>query len=449
MFADLQTPRPDAPRAGTPVLGVFAAALAALAALASCDRSPAPPAAARAEEVRTVQLAPIVERDAIRSVTITGTLYAEEDVLVAAKVPGRVVEISADLGDALEAGAILARIDETDYALAVAEQQAALAAALAKVGLPALPEGDVDVSELPEVARARAEEANAEALLQRAQRLYERTPPLISEQDFADIRTRHQVASTTAAVARLNVESLIAEARVRASALRTAQQRLADTGVIAPREKPLVYRVAERRTSVGEMVAPNQALFRIVATDRVKFRGRVPERYAGRIAPGAATTLHLDASAQPVRATVTRVSPAVSIDSRAFEIEIEARNEQGVLKPGSFARAIIEIGVEPDVRYLPADAVITFAGVTRVYSVRDGKAVEHRVELAPARDGLREVLGDRASDAGLGGVLAVVHSPGNLRAGQPVRVADRASDAARDTPAATPAPSPAPAREPG
>lgn len=400
----------------------------ALALLSACERptaasaqSPRAADAPRAAEIRAVTLTPILSRDAIRSVAITGTLFGQEEVLVSAKVPGRVHEVLVDLGDTAPPGAVLARIDPTDYTLVVSEQRAALAASLAKVGLSELPDGPVDLAQLPEVARATAEEANTRSRLDRARRLYERTPPLISEQDFADIQTQSQVASTTAAVARLNAESQIAEARVRASALRTAEQRLADTVIAAPREKPLTYRVAERRVSVGELVTQGQPLFRILASDRVKFRGRVPERYASALIPGAPATLRLDALPAPVLASVTRVAPAVDAESRSFEIEIEADNPTGSLKPGSFAHANIQIGSEPGVRFVPEDSVVTFAGISRVYSVREGKAVEHRVNLAPPDAGLRELLRDARGRTGLEGIDALVRNPGNLRAGQPVR----------------------------
>lgn len=393
-----------------------------LPGLSACDRGPVAATPARSAEARVVRLAPIVTRDAVRNVTIFGTLFGEEDVLISAKVPGRVSEVHADLGDAVAAGAMLALIDPTDYALAVGEQRAALTAALAKVGLLDLPAETVETAMLPEVARALAEEANARARLDRARLLYERTPPLLSEQDYSDIQTQFQVATTSAAVARLSAEAQIAEARVRESALRTAEQRLADTVVSVPREKPLTFRVAERRVSVGELVTQGQVLYRIIATDRVKFRGGVPERYAGRVMPGVPALVRIDAFAEPVRASVTRVAPAVDAQSRAFEIEIEADNPKGALKPGSFAHASIEIGAEAGVRFIPEDAVVTFAGVSRVYSIKEGKAVEHRVNLAPAEQGLHEVLRDAQGRAGLEEISEVVVSPGNLRAGQAVRV---------------------------
>ncbi len=383
---------------------------------AGCDRKAARQAAAPGAEPLSVRLVPIQTRSVDRVVEVSGTLFGDEEVSIAAEVPGRVVAIEADLGDTVEHAGLLARIDPTDYQLAVDEQMAALTAALAKIGLDAIPDKDIDLSLLPLVARADAQESNARARLERARNLYDRTPRMVSEQDFADIQTQSQVATTDAAVERLNARALIAEARVRATALRVAEQRLADTRVVAPRERPLVYRVAARLVSAGEVVAEGQALYRLVASERVKFRGLVPGRYASQVGAGARAELLVDGFPTPFGAVVARVAPAVDIATRSFEVEIEAENPDGALKPGSFVRARIVVGVEPGARFVPEGAVYQFAGVQRLYTVADGRVVEHQVRLGEPRDGVRELLDAPA------GIEFVIDGARSLRAGAPVTV---------------------------
>lgn len=385
-------------------------------AFTGCGEKPASGVTEPASKARSVRLVEIETRPADRFVEITGTIYGQEEVLVATKVAGRVVEIHAELGDVVAHAGMLARIDPTDYQLAVDEQEAALAASLARIGLQELPGGEIDLSELPSVARARAEELNASARLDRARKLYERTPPLLSEQDFADIETQHAVAATNAEFELLSARSLLAEAEIEASRLRTARQRLADTSVIAPPELPLNYRVAARRVSIGEIVAEGQAMFRLVASDRVKFRGFVPERFASQIARGIRAEILVDAIPAPFEAVVSRVSPAVDIATRAFEIEIEADNASGALKPGSFVRARLLVATEPEARFVPASAVTQFAGVQRVYSVSEGKVVEHRVRLGELSQGQYELL------EVVEGLERVIDTPSGLVGGVEVSV---------------------------
>lgn len=343
-----------------------------------------------------VVLRDVTVQDASRFIEVTGTLYGEEEVTLAAEVEGRVVEILADLGDQVPHGGTLARIDTTEYELAVDESKSSLLAALARLGLEELPAGEVDLEQLPVVARATAQEVNAKARLERARKLFERPaplPPLISEQDYADILTQYEVAKSEVASERLNAKSLLADARVRASSLRQAEQRLKDTTVIAPSEKPLTYRVAARQVSIGEMVSVRQAMFRLVASNRIKFRGQVPERFAGSVKVGARALVSVDGFDQPFEAAVTRVSPAVDIPTRSFGIEVEADNSAGMLKPGSFATSKVLNKVDSGVQFVSANAVVQFAGVQRVFSVKNGVVQEHRVKLGDTSGEMVEVIG--------------------------------------------------------
>jgi RND family efflux transporter MFP subunit len=404
---------------------LMVASVAWLALLMGCNDSEAagtPRGGATAEAPRAVTLTPVVVRPLDRSIELTGTLFGEEDVTIAAVVPGRVVDVKADLGDVVAHGGTLAIIDPVDYALAVDEARMSLLAALSRVGLTELPEGEIDLDSLPLVMRAIAQESNAAARLDRARRLYERQPPLLSEQDYADIETQREVAKTVVASERLAARALLADARVRASSLRQAEQRLRDTRVSAPAERPLSYRIAARFVSVGEVVTEGQSLFRLVATDRVKFRGQAPERAAREITVGALARLSIDGFSEPFEATVTRVAPAVDIETRSFAVEIDAANPDGLLKPGSFTRARIRTRVDPAVRLIPETAIVRFAGVQRVFSVRDGVLAEHRVTLGEAAAGMVEVL-DLPSDVG-----AVVDRPvAGLVAGAAVKAESSAT----------------------
>lgn len=406
---------------------------ALMGVLAGCDRTPAPQARAEVKPI-DVQMAAVSRRAIDRSVDLTGTLFGQEEATVSSKITGRIVRLDHDLGDEVLPGQPLAQIDRTDLELALSERRAAVAASLAKLGLDALPGEDLDLSVLPAIRRARAEEANAQARFDRARQLFEQTPPLLSAQDFADIRTQSEVASRNAEAEVLTARALLAEARTQTAGVRIAEQVLADAEVVAPSppgEPNLVYRIAERRVSVGEMVAPGQALFRLVASDRIKFRGSAPERFAGRLKAGQAASLRVEAFEQPFPAQVTRISPQVDPATRSFEVEIQAENPDGRLKPGAFARARVVTGSDADVAFVPVSAVVTFAGVQKVFGIKDGKAVEVRVETG-VRDGDDvEIVGGLDLDQ------VVTGGVGGLSNSAPVRITEAA---AAPVPPTTPPP---------
>lgn len=411
-------PKPTAMKVLRVALAVLFAVCAAQPGCGSdpASGSPRRPAEPQPIDVRLVSVATL---PAERYLELTGTLFGQEEVTVAAKVPGRIVEIYADLGDTVASGGRLAQVETTDYLLAVGEARSAWLAALARLGLTELPDGEIDLTALPVVARAKAQAANAVARLERARKLYDRSPPLISEQEFADIQTQSEVAKTEVQGEEISARAQLADARVRGAALALAQQRLADAGVIAPAELPLRYRVAARRVSVGEYVSAGTPLFRLVAVDRVKFRGSVPERFAGQITSGALASLQAEGYPKPFEARVVRISPAVDPTSRAFEIEIEADNPEQRLKPGGFLRARVRTHIDEQARYVPSSALSQFAGVQRLFAVRNAKVVELKVRTGEPRGDLIEVL-DLPGD-----VSAVIDEPRRgVGPGTPVRVVE-------------------------
>ncbi len=371
-----------------------------------------------APEAIEVRLGDVQHRSLEDSVAVTGTLFADEDTVVSARLPGRIVEVLKDVGDQVAPDEKLAQIERRDYELALDERRADSAAALAKIGLTALPGPDFDVGTLPAVVKARAEASNAEAKFERARQLFEQKPPLIAEQDFADIQTAREVARNQAEVELLTTRAQLSDARAMAAAEATARQRLDDTEVDAPAiegRPDLRYRVAERRISVGEFVEAGRPLFRLVSTERIKYRVQVPERYGGRVRPGQVARVSVAGGAR-VEGRVSRVSPVVDPASRTFVAEISLDNADGALKPGSFAEGSIVLGMDDNTPMVPEGAVVTFAGVRRVFTVADGKAVEHHVTTGRRADGLVEIVD------GLGPGPVVVDGAPGLSAGAPVKV---------------------------
>src|SRR5690606_6413584 len=145
-----------------------------------------------------------------RTVSVVGTLYGDEETTISAKVPGRVRQILADVGDRVSPGEALAEIDPVDYELVIDQKEMSVRQALARLGLKELPDGDFDGSTIATVERARFQAANARAKLNRAKQLFEQQPPLISEQDFADLQTANEVAQRDYEVALLEAQALLA-----------------------------------------------------------------------------------------------------------------------------------------------------------------------------------------------------------------------------------------------
>jgi RND family efflux transporter MFP subunit len=375
-----------------------------------------------------VSVVPATVQPVQRTVDVVGTLYGTEDATISTKVAGRIVAINRDMGDRVHVGEVLAQIDKTDYELSLRQKELAEREVLAKLGLDKLPEGEFDPATVPTVQQARLKAENEKAKFNRGKQLHEQSPPLLSDQDFADLKTSYEVADSNAAVELLTARSLLNQAQSLHAQVAIAQQLLADTTVIAPdpssgnaTSAQHSYAIASRMISIGEYVREGAALFRLIDDDPVKLRATVPERYVADVKVGQRVRVRIEAYRDAFEGQLTRINPQIDPTNRTFQIEVVVPNEKHLLKPGAFAQASVETRRDENVVFVPRDAVVTFAGVDKVFTVDpNGKAVEHQLQLGDNRGEIVEVL------KGLEGTESVViEGASRLATGVAVKVTEK------------------------
>ena len=340
-----------------------------------------------------------------RTVFVIGTLEGEEELELSAKASGRIVGLFKDLGDRVGPGERLAQIDRKDYELAVEQARRALEESLANLGLTAPPAEEFDPLSLPAVEMAKTERTNAEARFKRGEQMYHATPPLIAEQEFTDLQAAFDVARAAYEVAARVARGRVAEARSRQADLAVKEHVLDETAVRAPTLAELRdstashadaagggergrYGVAKRMVSVGEYVTTGTPLFRLVADGMLRFRASAPERFLREVALGQSVRVRSETSPEPAEGKLVRINPEVNRVNRTFEIEVALENPDGRLHAGSFGEGEVVVGVDPQALFVPQDAVVTWLGASRVFTVRDGRAVEAAVKVG-VRHGAR------------------------------------------------------------
>jgi membrane fusion protein (multidrug efflux system) len=156
-------------------------------------------------------------------------------------------------------------------------------------------------------------------------------------------------------------------------ALAMARKKLGDTQIKAP----FSGSVQRRMASLGEYVSPGKELYELIATDPIKLRCPMPERFVplGRV--GMPVKLTIDAKPGAwYSGKITRIAPALDESSRTLLIEAEVANPDGALKPGFFAHVTMDLGRDRAL-FVPSLAVLRYAGVARVFIV-DGGVVRAR-----------------------------------------------------------------------
>ena len=332
-----------------------------------------------------VTVAPVRTQRVPRTVEFVGTLYANEEVTVSSEVDGRLASIAADLGDRVSHGQTLAKIHDAEFRLAIRQTEGNLKEILAKLGLAKTPPPGLDVSQTSLVVKAKAELDDAQATLKRTKTLYDRQ--LIAAQEYDSAQTRARTAMAMYKNSLEEARALAANAYAKEAQLETARKKLRDTVIGAP----LTGSISKRFVSSGEYVKTGTPLFTIVADHHLKLRGMIPERFAPRVQTGQPVEIRVDSSPETVfKGALTRISPSSEVTSRSFPIEALVENPDRRLKPGFFARATITTHIDPNALTVPQQALVSFAGITKVFVVENDVAHERIVQTG-VRAGANEV----------------------------------------------------------
>ena len=332
----------------------------------SAERGGGPEEAAKAVKTDAVR-----EESVRRTLEVVGTLAAEDQVTVSSEVEGVVRRVLADLGDRVASGQALVELDREKLQYSLDQQRAAHARALTRYGAPnadSLPQ----VEDTPDVRRAAAELEQARQALDRAAALHKRQ--LIAQQILDDADTTVRLKRAAYDTALQEVKNLRTDIDASAAAMKLAERSLRDTSIRAPFDG---Y-IQQRMVSLGELVKAQMPVMSVVRVDPLKLRSEIPERMAPWIKVGQPVTLRVDAFPdRSFSATVSRISPAVTTETRTFAFEALAPNSEALLKPGTFARVRLETSLVEQVKTIPYAAMQYRYGVYRAFAA-EGDRLEAR-----------------------------------------------------------------------
>ncbi|HEV8240194.1 MAG TPA: efflux RND transporter periplasmic adaptor subunit [Thermoanaerobaculia bacterium] len=271
---------------------------------------------------------------------ISGSLEAEKEATVAAEIPGAVLATSAEEGQPVAPGTLLARIDDSAIRESVLSAQSAVRSTAQQVA----------------VAKRNAE--RAEALLKGG---------AIAERD--------------AEVARWNVTSAQAALADARSRLSYAREQLAKTAVHAP------FRgvVSKKSVAPGDTVQPGTPLYTVVDPTRMRLVAHVPaEGIVGLQIGTPVEFVVAGAGSKPFTGTVQRINPVADPTTRQVEIHVALPNEGGRLVSGLYAEGRVATAVH-EALAVPAAAIDRSLGTPALLRVAQG-----RVERVPVQLGIAD-----------------------------------------------------------
>jgi RND family efflux transporter MFP subunit len=343
-----------------------------------------------------------------RSVGAVGTLKGWDEVTVGAKKMGRVAKVLHDIGDRVKPGELLVEFETNDAELALDQAKKQLLAELAKVGviLSELPDKaptdkDIDVYKLPTVVQAQLVVDRAQLNLSREKNLMTKGAGMRQDLQNTENDLRNAQAAYDNAV--LTAKSIIVSALAAAVRVKMMGEALKDMEIRAPRptqpplalKEPLSYAVSKKSVSQGQMIKDGDSCFDLVIENPLKVWLNIPERFGSEVKGGQEVRISVGSyPKQTFPAMVTRINPMVDSSNRTFQVEATVPNDEGKLRPGGFAKAEIITERNASAVIVPLDAVVRFAGVTKLFVVLgdEQKARSFAIETGKEGAGWVELL---------------------------------------------------------
>lgn len=298
-----------------------------------------------------VEVAEVARRPIRETMQMTGSIYPLYQYIVAPKVSGRIVRINKRIGDWVDAGESVARIDDGEYQQLVLEAEANHRIAQANLA-ETRSQFELAGQELERVKSLRQMQIAPQSDLDAAQTKYE---ALMSRIELAEAQVEQRQAALNAARIRLGYTDLVA----------------AEPGF-----------VGERFTDEGSLLSPNSPVISVIGIDTVIVKTTVIERAYGQVRAGQAADIRVDAFPDMVfSGRVSRIAPKLEESSRVAQMEAEVANDSLYLKPGMFCTVTLALAQKDSAQVVPTQAVVTRNGSTGVFLIPDGEATANYVPV--------------------------------------------------------------------
>lgn len=345
-------------------LGAFASVFCGIWALATMPSG----AAASDDDHRPVETATAVVQAEFASLWVPGTVVSRQDARVSPEVSGR-LDWLIDVGDRVEAGAPLARINDEAWRIQLRSDDAEI----------------------------RRLEANVEYLRRQVDRF---------------VRLADANSTAASEVDRLTMElRMLEQEHAAAMARRDRTIRELELAVVSA---PFAGMIVERNSEVGEFARAGEPVVRIVNTTALEVVARAPVDVARRVSPGDAVSLRSDDDT--LTASLRALVPAGDERSRGIEVRVDL--PAGAWIVGQAVRVALGHAAEPAQVAIPRDALVLRNQQVYVFKVLDNATARQvAVRVGKGVNDLVSVDGD----VGVGDQV-VIRGAERLADGQAVRV---------------------------
>ena len=253
----------------------------------------------------------------------SGTIEADNTVMLGFSVPGRVSQVVVQEGQKVSKGQLLAVVDATTYQNAF------------------------------DIANAGLEQVKDN--YRRLKSLYDKGS--LPERDYIAVKV---------AVAQANANKNL------------AAKNLSDTKLYAP----FSGIITSKMTDMGATVAPGVPAFTIMKTDQVYAKAAIIESEISKLGIGRSAIVEIPSLNESFTGTVAIVNPSADALTRTFNVKVRLNNSENKLLPGMISNITIKTGTDIGAITVPTESIVRDADdILYVYVVEDKRAIRKRISV--------------------------------------------------------------------
>jgi RND family efflux transporter MFP subunit len=331
-------------------VSVILAAFLLISILAGCGAKEAPGANASEEEKYTpVEIAIVEQKTISNETTFNGKIFADKEVFVVPKTPGKVTNMNVAVGSVVKKGTVLFQLDQEDIQKQVD-----------------LTKKSVDLAQANyELTKEKMD--NAKLTLERTRALYEQGAIPKSQLEQAELAASDKSLQT------IQVQTEQAQLQYK-----QALDGLGNLTVVAPVDGIVSAVAAE----IGEMASTAQPTVTIVNMDRVYAEINVTENVINALTVGKEVVLDIpSATNESLTGKIDKISPVSDAKTQLYPIRIYIENQNHLVKPGMFAKVKLSTDARENVIAVKTEAIASENDKNIVYVVENDRAVAKEVAI--------------------------------------------------------------------
>ncbi|MBB6214622.1 RND family efflux transporter MFP subunit [Anaerosolibacter carboniphilus] len=312
------------------------------------------------EKYIPVEIATVVQKTISNETTFSGKIYADKEVYVVPKTPGKVMSVNVAVGSVVKKGTVLFQLDKEDI-----QKQADLT------------KKSIDLAEANyQLTREKID--NAKVTLERTRALYEQGAIPKSQLEQAELAASDTSLQT--------IQVQLEQAQLQYTQALDSLQNLTITA-------PVDGIVSAVDVEVGEMASTAQPSVTIVNMDNVYAEINVTENVINAITVGKEVVVDIpSASSESLTGKIDKISPVSDAKTQLYPIRIYIENQNHLVKPGMFAKVKLSTNARENVIAVPTEAIMNENDKNIVYVVADDRAAAREVGIGLEAGGETEIV---------------------------------------------------------